>query len=319
MTLSCSRHGKLIYSQYLKLHPMYLSVARFILHITADDFTTAQCGSCLKPFLTDPVNKPDVRIYVHNHCPDALLTDSGREFICNGTLSGETLWSLESYQDRYIIRTYRHFNEDDQKFVVVASPDFSEFECYPVNRAVRAEDRTVAPLSFPLLSLILYYQTISHDAIFIHASGVIDGEKGRIFTGISGVGKTTMSRWWSQEGYRLVNDDRLMLRKHDGSWHIHNTPMMYPTPPASVRLHGIYLLKQAPDFNLAPVSPIQAISRVMSNCIIQGWKPEIIQHHLNVVSSVCDQAPVLELQNRPDPDVIPYIQAYDRKLDNIRV
>ncbi len=298
---------------------MYLSVAQFILHITTEDAEKRPCGSCLAPFLTAPSDNPDIRVHVRSKCPESLHEPVRENFICNGTLSGETLWSLENFEDRYIIRTYRHFSEEDQKFVVIASPDFTFFECYPVNPSVTREDQTVRPLSFPLLSLILYYQTTRTDAIFIHASGVIDGDKGRIFTGISGVGKTTMSRWWSQAGYPLVNDDRLMLRLESDGWWIHNTPMMYPTRPASVRLHSIYLLKQAPEFDLNPVSPIQGISRLLSNCIIQGWKPDLIQHHLNIVTSVCEQAPVLVLANRPDPSVIPFVQAYDKQLENIRV
>ncbi|MCC5934563.1 MAG: hypothetical protein JJU35_09940 [Balneolales bacterium] len=290
----------------------FFKVADVSFQLSADGRMKREPGICLQPYLTEVPETADVRIHVHDALPESLQFLQDLPSICDGNLDGQSLWSVARHEDGFVIRTYQHFSPDDQRFVTVTNKTFTDFQCYPLNYPVEDERYSVGPLSFPLLSLILYYQTLSFPMLFVHASAVCDGDKGRVFTGVSGVGKSTISNTWHKAGYSLINDDRLMIRKNkEGRWIIHNTPMVYPQAPASVPLHSVFLLKQAPAYSLTPLRGAESVSRVLSNCIIQGFDRDFLQHHLRTVLDMLSETPVYEFGNLPEPGVIDFIRQYE--------
>jgi ABC-type multidrug transport system fused ATPase/permease subunit len=71
-----------------------------------------------------------------------------------------------------------------------------------------------------MVSIILRYQ-----GMLIHASGVILKGEGILFCGISGAGKTTLSRLWQQRaGVTVLSDDRVIVRKERKGYVIYGTP-----------------------------------------------------------------------------------------------
>lgn len=292
----------------------FFKVADVTYRLRAEGRMNREPGICLQPYLTEASDSPDVEIQVFDSLPPELDFLRHLPSVCEGNLDGQSLWSVARHEDGFVIRTYQHFSPDDQQFVTIASKNFTDFRCYPLNFPPEDERHSVAPLSFPLLSLMLYYQTLNHPMLFVHASAVCDGDKGRVFTGVSGVGKSTISNTWHKAGYQLINDDRLLIRKNAaGRWIIHNTPMVYPQPPASVPLHSIYLLRQAPEYSLTPLKSAGAVTRVLSNCILQGFDRDFLQHHLRTVTDMVSQTPVYEFGNLPEPGVIDFIRDYEAR------
>ena len=268
-------------------------------------------GPQLKTFEQASDAPPDVQVRIEEAATDDIKALEQLPVICEGRLGEQTLWSLRQYDSGYIIGTYRHFSDSDPHHITLANPDFSRFTIYPVE-PIRASSLPESLVSFPLLSLMLYYQTTVHDAIYLHASAVIDKGFARIFTAKSGVGKTTMARNWQQHGYPLINDDRLMLRLTEDGVQVHNTPMIYTTDPVSAPLGSVYLLRQAPHLNIQPLNGVKAVSNVLSNCIIQGFSSQIIEHHVSIISRICSQTHVFEFENKPGPEVIPFVKSHDR-------
>lgn len=290
----------------------FFKVADISFQLTAEGKMSREPGICLQPYLVEAQQNPDVRIHVYEALPENLQFLRELPSICDGNLDGQSLWSVARHEGGFVIRTYQHFSPDDQQFVTVANENFTDFRCYPLNFPPEDERHSVAPLSFPLLSLMLYYQTLNHPMLFVHASAVCDGNKGRVFTGVSGVGKSTISNTWNKAGYQLINDDRLMIRKNaEGRWIIHNTPMVYPQAPASVPLHSVFLLRQAPEYSLKPLRSAEAVTRVLSNCILQGFDRNFLQHHLRSVMDMLSNTPVYEFGNLPEPGVIDFIREHE--------
>lgn len=268
-------------------------------------------GPQLRAFEQASDAAPDVQVYIEEEAPAEIKALEQLPVICEGRLGEQTLWSLRKNESGYIIGTYRHFSDSDPHHITLANPDFSSFTIYPLER-ITASSPPESLVSFPLLSLMLYYQTTVHDAIYLHGSAVIDKGFARIFTAKSGVGKTTMAQTWQQHGYPLINDDRLMLRITNEGVQVHNTPMVYTTNPVSAPLSTIYLLRQAPLLKIQPLNGVKAVSNVLSNCIIQGFSSKIIEHHLSIISRICAQTTILEFENKPGPEVIPFVKSHDR-------
>jgi hypothetical protein len=68
---------------------------------------------------------------------------------------------------------------------------------------------TLDPLFHPLGSLLMIYLSHFSSGFLIHASGIKENNNGYIFSGVSGIGKTTMSELWLKQGATVINDDRI--------------------------------------------------------------------------------------------------------------
>ena len=165
------------------------------------------------------------------------------------------------------------------------------------------------PFLYPLGILALIYLAHQHEGLVVHASGVFDGEKGYLFTGLSGIGKSTMARLWLQQGAVIINDDRLVIMPDNGSFTIHNTPMPYYVDvPKQATLKGIFLLSQSPENYCRPVSGAVAMMRFMANCMQHLHSDAFVKEHLVIVEAIASKVPIFELGFKPDSDVVELVR-----------
>ncbi len=76
---------------------------------------------------------------------------------------------------------------------------------------VDTDEERVNPLSYPIDSLLIYYLTAINKDIFLHSSAVSVRDKGLVFCGISGKGKSTMAKLWEEKGAKVIHDDRTII------------------------------------------------------------------------------------------------------------
>ena len=73
-----------------------------------------------------------------------------------------------------------------------------------------------------------------------------------LFTGVSGVGKSTMAKLWKNTGACVLNDDRLVIRYVDGIVKIYNNPMpYYSQKPQHGVLKKIFLIQHSLENNIS--------------------------------------------------------------------
>jgi hypothetical protein len=168
-------------------------------------------------------------------------------------------------------------------------------------------DNLIDPMEYPLDGLILYYLTVIHGDILIHAAGINNAGRGFLFSGISGMGKTTMARIWDQCGAKIIHDDRLILRKNVNGYLMYNTPVYNNDKPCKSHLHKIFLIEHGRKNELCPLKGAERLSRVVANCVQHNWNPEIIARLLGSVSIMCKSIPVAKLRFKPDRSVIDLI------------
>ncbi len=164
---------------------------------------------------------------------------------------------------------------------------------------------SIDPLFHPLGSLIMVVLANHTGGLLIHASGVNDNNRGLLFTGVSGIGKSTMAGLWERAGATVINDDRLWLHKMAGVWYIFNTPMMqYAQEPAMAPLNGIFLLKQAPKNGLKKISGVSAAMRFMANGIQHFYDKAMTAQHLERVLDITAQVPIYDCGFKPDGEIV---------------
>lgn len=167
------------------------------------------------------------------------------------------------------------------------------------------------PLEYPLDGLLLYYLTVIHKDIMIHASGINHSGKGYLFSGVSGKGKTTIARLWDEQGAKVLHDDRLIIRKSGSIYRMYNTPVYNNDEPASSTLDSIFILEHGSSNMQVPLSGSTAVSMLMSNCIQHNWDHAIIDNLLVSVAGLCDNVPVKMLYFRPEKSITDFISGND--------
>lgn len=74
--------------------------------------------------------------------------------------------------------------------------------------------------------LLINYLAYRNQGIFTHSAGIkdLDGS-GLLFAGKSGAGKSTTARLWHKHSKaRVLNDDRIIIRKLNGKFFIYGSP-----------------------------------------------------------------------------------------------
>jgi len=163
------------------------------------------------------------------------------------------------------------------------------------------------PFEYPMDGLILYYLTVIHGDIMIHASGVNNEGRGYLFSGVSGKGKSTMAKLWDKSGAKVIHDDRLILRKSANGYRMYNTPVYSNDVPNDSPLNKIFIIDHGIENKLVPVRGAVAVSLVMANCIQHNWGPDIIARLLGSVSIMCGTIPTARLHFKPDRNIIDLI------------
>jgi hypothetical protein len=123
--------------------------------------------------------------------------------------------------------------------------------------------------------------------LLFHGAGIIHREKGYIFYGHSGSGKTTVCTLSSND--LVLNDDLLVLMPGDHGWLAYSTPFWNPSQvkPANqnMRIQGFYRLVKDLSVFLKSMSPAQAVSEMIANTPVITGDPA----NLPVVLERCRQ------------------------------
>lgn len=163
-----------------------------------------------------------------------------------------------------------------------------------------------------------YLQLLSHSGLYLHASAVeLDG-KAYLFSGYSGVGKSTHTRLWQEihgTRARVFNDDKPALRRLDGRWYAYGTPWCGKDGiniNCKVPLAGICFLKQAPSNYIHQTSGAEAIAMLLSQTTRKLKNPSRMALLLDHLDKLIREIPIYELENRPEPEAA--ILSYETML-----
>jgi hypothetical protein len=219
----------------------------------------------------------------------------------NGRLvkKSDKFWSVFKNSNNLFIKTLFPPSSKKKRAVLKFSLIFREWDLWFEGAGIETD-----PMEYPLDGLILYYITVIHGDIMIHASGVNNAGRGYLFSGISGKGKTTMAMLWDKSGAKVIHDDRLIVRNTGNRYMMYNTPVYKNDVPAESPLNKIFIIEHGKKNELIPVHGAAGVSLVMANCIQHNWDPEIIAKLLGSVSIMCSVIPAVRLLFKPDRSVI---------------
>lgn len=149
---------------------------------------------------------------------------------------------------------------------------------------------------------------IQFGGIYLHSSAIeLDGQA-YLFSGPSGMGKSTHTRLWQQvfgPAAQVFNDDKPVLRHMDGNWYAYGTPWCGKdgiNQNKKVPLAGICFLKQAQKNKIRQLSKEEALQKILSQTMRKFRTLEYMDPMLRTVGKLVADIPVYELENRPEPE-----------------
>ena len=145
----------------------------------------------------------------------------------------------------------------------------------------------------------------------MHASCAFDGQRGRMFSGFSGVGKSTMSRIWAEAGNTIINDDRLIIRELENKFFVYNTPMYYKDIPKKAPLNAVYLIHHSPENKIQKLKGALAASRTMAFCIQNNYDQNFVAERLDFFVQLAAAVDIYDLGFVPNASVIEFIKAHE--------
>ena len=230
---------------------------------------------------------------------------------------GNTSWFFDNDGDSIAVRAW---NARGRQCLVIDSPDFMEHgDCVIDDASIaticHGDFRRAWRDLFGLLSLSLLL--LRHRGLAFHGAALRIGGEGVLCVGVSGRGKSTISRMAEMAGETPFCDERPIIRMQaDGSFRLHGTPWYSSGNYArniSAPLRRVYFIEHGERDEVIPLKPIEVLSRIQRVAIIPWQNPAFFDPALKTVEALISAVPCATLRFRPTPDVIDAIR---RDLEN---
>ena len=183
-----------------------------------------------------------------------------------------------------------------------ASPDFKEAVI-----ATRGEDslRTFAVNN--ALMLMYAFASAGMGTLLVHASVIKNSDRGYLFLGKSGTGKSTHSGLWLKHiaGSELLNDDNPVVRIDDEGATVYGSPWSGKTPCYKndcVRIGAFVQIRQKPENHIVREQPLQAFAVLLPSMSTMKWDERVYGGICDSVGRLIERVPLYTLGCRPDKE-----------------
>lgn len=153
---------------------------------------------------------------------------------------------------------------------------------------------------------------LRRDRLCLHASCVDTHLGGLLFSGVSGIGKSTQAELWCRfRGARQINGDRPILSREGSGWLAWGSPYA-----GSSRCHvndkcpvtAVLLLGQGNDCVLRRLTPAQAFRGIWEGLTIHSYDPAFVEKASALAVELACAVPVFRYDCTPDARAVDYLE-----------
>ena len=200
-----------------------------------------------------------------------------------------------------------HFLSNDVGQSLCANPDWSKAVAYCTPRC---DNDYVLPLAAVCARFSFY------DVLLAHASLVDYNGLGVMFTGPSGVGKTTQAQLWNKFlDADIINGDKVFVRKNDDEFYAYGLPWRGSSEYClnkKVPLKGIVVLRQSEGNRITRLA--LSAEMLMPHIFLPHWDENAVSKALDTFDNLVNSVPVYLLECRPDEEAVRI--TFDEILNN---
>lgn len=172
-----------------------------------------------------------------------------------------------------------------------------------VDRALTRAELTVAsgaevceaPLEYPLDQILTWGLLARAGGVLLHAAVAVRDGRGLVLAGRSGAGKSTLANLCHEAGWRILNDDRVLVYPTADGWRVAGTPWHGSGRFAvadSVPLAGVCLLQQAAAESLEEVPASMARLALLDVAAVPWFLDDWAQAALDGLDNMLGSVPV---------------------------
>lgn len=167
--------------------------------------------------------------------------------------------------------------------------------------------QTANPYSLDSVLRIVHTLVLAREGgRLMHASSAVRNGRAFLFSGVSGVGKTTMASL-APPDVKLLTDEMSFVRREEGGYFAYGTPFAgdLARPGENIRapLDTIYLLRQGPENRIEDLDMAEAVRGILANTLFFAQDPELVQAVFAGAVELAAGVPVKRLTFLPDARV----------------
>lgn len=151
------------------------------------------------------------------------------------------------------------------------------------------------------------------NSVVLHASYIRYGERGILFSGPSGMGKSTQANLWLQ--YReaqVINGDRTLIRKDEGKFKVHGICYAGTSgicENVSVPLETIIILRKATRNKIRKMGGKEAFCELLPQCAYYKENGKEMAVLTATLAELINKVPVYLLECTPDKKAVEMLES----------
>lgn len=179
-------------------------------------------------------------------------------------------------------------------------------EWEPAARQGRIRQRSNPYSIDAVLRIVHTLVLVKQGGFLLHSASAIRNGRAFLFAGVSGAGKTTISRLAPADA-TLLTDEISYVRKQDDGYVAYGTPFTGELAKlgenASAPVEALYLLTQGPENRIDPVGAAEAGREMLANMLFFAEDSEMVHWAFRAACDFVQQIPVRRLMFVPDARV----------------
>lgn len=160
-----------------------------------------------------------------------------------------------------------------------------------------------------LVSALLFY-----DAFIFHSSVIHRGDKCILFSGFSGVGKSTQADLWNKHrNAEILNGDRAVVRCVDGEWYAYGVPMRGSSSFCelfTLPIEAVVFLGKSEYNKVTELTAMEKILGITSQTSCGNRKSEDSEKMLALIGDFINKNKVIKLDCTPDENAVDCLESF---------
>lgn len=153
---------------------------------------------------------------------------------------------------------------------------------------------------------------IRRDRVCFHAACIRTNQGGILFSGPSGIGKSTQARLWCEHrGAELINGDRPILQRISGGFLAWGSPYAGSSRcfvNDSVPVRAVVFLAQELENRIRRLKTAEAFRRIYGQLTMYSWDPFFVERACDLAQALAEQVPCWELGCVPDETAVALLE-----------
>ena len=149
---------------------------------------------------------------------------------------------------------------------------------------------------------------IKRGAMSFHCAYMLYNGHAILFSGPSGIGKSTQAELWRvNREASILNGDKCLLLKENDKWCTDGWPVCGSSEICINERHklgSIVFLKQGTENNVVCLNKMQALKRLMEQFTINYWNLEFVNEAFSLTEDILNSINVYELTCTPDVNAV---------------